>query len=148
MSTWTIRERITAAICQTLGHTHPGIDPTKGIPPEQCNQGLLADAALRVFNDPEVIDRLTMAITIELETMDQAWDAPEDQRDLDWHKEQAGAAVSMVLMHLGHGSPTMQGRRCPFEFPDGQTCIYGAHHTVRHHRPPTSDSKVPAGVPR
>jgi hypothetical protein len=49
-----LREPITAAICKALGHTHPGIDPTVGIPAERCNDGLLADAVLRVLAEQHV----------------------------------------------------------------------------------------------
>jgi len=50
----TLRERITAAICRELGHTHPGIDSTQGIPAERCNDGLLADAALSALTSDEL----------------------------------------------------------------------------------------------
>jgi hypothetical protein len=115
--------------------------------PWDCTIGTsLATAAFGVFIDPATQADLTEDIATWLGLLDQAWDAPDDKTTPQWQAERARVAVSTLLTRLGHGTPTMRGEYCPFEFPDGSTCVYGLHHAAKNHHS-QAGVNVPTAVP-
>jgi hypothetical protein len=125
-----IRADVTAAICRALGHEHPRINNTAS-PAEHCLDGVLADAALSFLSDPDTFKEIEKAGADRLHAIEPAL-AREDPEDRHWMR--ARAVLIELRMLVGHGTPTMQGQYCQFEFPDETTCIFGVHHTVGYHQ--------------
>jgi hypothetical protein len=139
-----LHAQATAAVCNAMGHmVESGGHPRAW----DCLIGTsLVTAVFNVFTDAATQADLTEDIATWLTLLDQAWDAPADKATPEWQAERARVAVTTLLTRLGHGTPSMRDEFCPFEFPDGSTCVYGRHHAAKNHCSPAGVN-VPAAAP-